>query len=141
MSEEVVQEQEQVKKPIPPAPIPTVEERFGRSEEEIMTDAPLVLRFGNQEHHVKPLVIQDSKEWRKKYLAFIRVAREKRDPDKALEFGGLEILDHYVTLICAYSKGEISRALIESTATEAELVQAWEALEDFVCRPFLRLMP
>jgi len=129
----------EVKAPIPPPPIPTVEERFGRSEEEIKTDAPLVFTFGGQRYEVKPLRIRQSIEWRKKYLGFIRLARQERDTDAALEFGAVDLIEHYFNLIREYVHLQISPGEMER-GTEEEIVKAWETLEAFVARPFSRGM-
>jgi hypothetical protein len=137
MTEEVVETQ---KKPIPPAPIPTVEERFGRSEEDVMTDAPLVFTFGGQRHEVKPLCIRESLAWRKLYLDFIRLARQERDTDAALEFGAVKLIECYLDLICEYVAGQITTEEVER-GTDEEIVAAWEALDAFVARPFSRKTP
>ena len=126
-----------IEAPIPPAPIPTVEERFGRSEEEIVTDAPLVFTFGGERYEVKPLCIRSSIQWRKLYLKFIRVARQERDADAALEFGAVDLVGHYLSLVCEYVVGQIPQEEVER-GTEEEIVKAWEILEEFVARPFSR---
>jgi hypothetical protein len=136
MAEEV----ETIKAPIPPPPIQTVEERFGRSEEEIVTDAPLVFTFGGQRYEAKALCIRDSLAWRKHHLEFMRLCRQERDKDAALEFGALKLIECYLDLICEYVAGQITVEDVER-GTDEEIVTAWEALDAFVARPFLRRTP
>ena len=46
-------------------------EQQTRTEEDKVVQAPLVVVLGGKEYTIKPLVIKDSREWRKKFIEII----------------------------------------------------------------------
>ena len=104
-----------------------------RTEEEKLTQAPVMVILGGKEYPIRPLVIKESREWRKQAIHLIAALPEllKITMDDPENFG--ETLttmmvtkpDEVIDLFFAYAK-DLDREEIESTATDAEMAIAFQ---------------
>lgn len=108
---------------------------MGRTEEQIVAQAPIVVILGGKEYEIAPLVIRDSREWRAKVIKLIAplpqlVSTKIDTPD---EFGQVltEMLvtmpDQVIELFFDYAK-DLDREEIEGIATDEEMAKAFEAV-------------
>ena len=103
-----------------------------RTEDQKITQAPIVVILGGKEYEIAPLVIRDSREWRKKVIALIsplpQMVNVKIDTPE--EFGQaltemlITMSDQVVDLFFEYAK-DLNREEIEGIATDAELRDAF----------------
>ncbi len=104
-----------------------------RTEEDKLTQAPIMVTLGGKEYEVAPLVIRDSREWRKKVITLIAPLpglskATTRDMDKfeqALTTLVVTMPDQVIELFFEYAK-ELNQKEIEDIATDAELAQAFK---------------
>jgi hypothetical protein len=100
-----------------------------RTEEDKLLQAPIEVTLGGKQYQVKPLVIRDAREWRKKLLALLSslpgYAKENADFTSALSGMLVELPDQAADLFFAYAK-DLNREEIEGAATEAELAGAFD---------------
>jgi len=102
-----------------------------RTEEDKVFKSPVKVVLGGQEYEIAPLVIKESREWRKKIVALMGnlkdLASIKTDDPNAFE-GALNSLlisvpDAAADLFFSYAKG-LKRDEIEAVATDEEISQA-----------------
>jgi len=108
-----------------------------RSEEDKLTQAPLIVTLGGKPFEVAPLVIKYSREWRKKSLPLIAflVGYSRKSEDEMLDaITDLfttktdEILDSFFE----YAR-DLKREEIELIATDGEIITAFlEVFNAFV---------
>lgn len=106
-----------------------------RTEEEKVIQAGIKVKLGGKEYEVKPLVIKEAREWRKKLSALISklpayVGVTTDDPkgfEEAINAMLSSMPDEMANLFFSYAK-DLNRDEIESTATEEELATAIEAV-------------
>jgi len=104
-----------------------------RTEEDKITQAPLVVVLGGKKYEIKPLVIRDSREWRKKVIPMLAPIPTflKSNLDSPEAFGNMlqqflaTMPDEVLDLFFSYAK-DLDRKEIESTTTDAELAKAFE---------------
>lgn len=104
-----------------------------RTEEEKLVQAPIEVILGGTKYNVPPLVIRDSREWRKHVVALVstlpKYARVTSDtPDEfeaALNAIMVSMPDKVVDLFFEYAKA-LDRDKIESVATDAEIAKAFD---------------
>jgi len=110
-------------------------EKKERTEDEVIAQAPIEVILGGRKYQVKPLVIRDSREWRKEAGAFqasiSRYASIDSDNPEEFEKALTELLisriDTAIDLFFKYAK-DLDREKIEGEATEAEVAKAFEAI-------------
>ena len=103
-----------------------------RTEEEIITQAPLEIVLGGVAYRVKPLVIKDSREWRRKVANLLGGLPKytSMDSNSSVEFNDSMIAlisdmpDTIIELVFEYAK-DLDRKKIESTATEYDISKAF----------------
>lgn len=108
---------------------------MARTEEEKLTQAPIILILGSKEHKVRPLVIKESKEWREELAKLISSLPEhvNASTDNPEEFGDavnailVTMPDKVIDLVFLYAK-DLNRQEIESVATDAEIATAFEQI-------------
>lgn len=108
---------------------------MGRTEEDKVFRAPIVVTLGGREYEIKPLVIKEAREWRKQFAKLIGklptyAGVTTDDPqgfEAAVEATLVVMPDEMANLFFAYAKN-LDRETIESSATEAELAKAIEAI-------------
>jgi hypothetical protein len=99
-----------------------------RTEEEKVTQAPLILILGGIEREVRPLVIRDSRAWRAKVAKLIGglpqyAKATSDDPDQfktAIDGMMSAMPDSIVDLVFDYAR-ELDREEIEGIATDTEI--------------------
>ena len=104
-----------------------------RTEEDKLTQAPIVVILGGKEHNIAPLVIRDSREWRKKVISLIaplpglsKVTTDDMDSfEEALKTLLVTMPDQVIELFFDYAK-DLSQEEIELVATDAEMAKAFE---------------
>lgn len=104
-----------------------------RTEEQKVARTPIVVILGGKEYEIAPLVIRDSREWRKKVIDLIAPLPGLVDitSDDAEGFGAaltqllVTIPDQVVTLFFEYAK-DLKKEEIEGIATDAELRDAFQ---------------
>ena len=104
-----------------------------RTEEEKVVRAPIVVILGGNEYNIAPLVIRDSREWRKKAAIFqAAVAKYASvDSNNPVEFEKslIEMLtdrfDQTIDLFFDYAK-DLDPEEIEGKATDGEIVVAFQ---------------
>ncbi len=116
-----------------------------RSEDQVVTQAPILVSFGGKEYQIKPLVIKESREWRKKFAAilgdlplFVNAIDTTEHFQQVINGMFLDVPDKIVDLIFAYAK-DLPREEIEAVATDAEMSVAFECIIE-VAFPLARSM-
>lgn len=103
-----------------------------RTEEDIVARSPITVILGGKEYGIKPLVIRDSREWRKKVVDLIaplpKIVGVTTDDAEGFGEAFTQLLvtmsDEVVELFFDYAK-DLDRKEIEGTATDAELKDAF----------------
>jgi uroporphyrinogen-III decarboxylase len=106
-----------------------------RSEEQIVSQAPILVSFGGKEYQIRLLVIKESREWRQKLAKMMGelspVINTTTDtPEKFQEAMNSLLVtmpDTVVDLVFAYGK-DLPRDEIEAVATDAEMAKAFESI-------------
>jgi len=104
-----------------------------RTEEQIVARVPIVVIFGDKEYKIAPLVIKDSREWRRKAIQLMAPLPQYANVtmENPEEFARVltEMLvtmpDQVIDLFFEYAK-DLNREEIEGIATDAEMVTAFE---------------
>lgn len=104
-----------------------------RTEEQKVARAPIVVILGGKEYEIAPLVIRDSREWRKKIISLITPLPDliKVTMDNPEDFGNIltqmmvVMPDQVIDLFFEYAK-DLNREEIEGIATDAEMAKAFE---------------
>ena len=104
-----------------------------RYEDEKLTQAPITVILGRKEYGIAPLVIRDSREWRKKVITLIAPlpglttvkTRDMKKFEEALTTLVVTMPDQVIQLFFEYAK-DLDREDIEGKATDAELAQAFK---------------
>ena len=102
-----------------------------RTEEDKLLRAPIVVILGGQQHEVKPLVIAEAREWRKKVSRLLGrlpsyagvTTADAKGFASAVDAMLVGMPDEMVDLFFSYAK-DLNRETIEQSATEAELAAA-----------------
>ena len=103
-----------------------------RTEEEKVTQASIEVILGGKPYQIKPLVIRESREWRKRLAKEIGafsefVGVDTNDPEKfraLVEANLVDRADAVIDLFFAYAR-DLSRDEIENTATDTEINAAF----------------
>ena len=103
-----------------------------RTEEDKIVQAGIEVILGGNEYSIAPLVIKESREWRKRVVlllsslpAYAEVTTDTPDEfGEALNAMLVAMPDKVTSLFFDYSK--LDREVIEATATDAELAKAFE---------------
>jgi len=103
-----------------------------RTEEEKLTQSGFKVILGGREYDVAPLVIRDSREWRKKVIALVAplptLASTSLDTpegfEQALSSMLLEMPNEVIDLFFDYAK-DLNRSEIESVTTDEEMAKAF----------------
>jgi len=109
-----------------------------RSEEDKILQAPLKVTLGDVEYSIAPLVIKESREWKKKVIKLIaplpKLAETALDTpesfEQALTTTLISMPEEVTELFFQYAKG-LDRDNIESTTTDHELSQAFKEVIAF----------
>jgi len=117
-----------------------------RTEEERVAQAPFPVILGGQEYQIKPLVIRDSRVWRKGIVSiFTTLPSMLKALDDSTRFG--EVItkmlvtqpDQVVDLFFEYAK-DLDRQEIEAVTTDSELAIAFEKVIE-VAFPLAESLP
>lgn len=106
-----------------------------RTEEQITTQAPLIVHFGGTEYKIKILNIKDAREWREKLAQMMgqvspAVNTTTDTPEqfeKAINILLVTVPDVIIDLVFDYAK-DLPRETIEAVATDAEMALAFESI-------------
>jgi len=116
-----------------------------RTEEQIVTQASILVSFGGKEYELKPLVIRESREWRRQFAAilgelplFVSVADTTEHFQQVINGMFMDVPDKVIDLIFAYAK-DLPRDEIEAVATDVEMSVAFERILE-VAFPLSRSM-
>jgi len=116
-----------------------------RSEDQIVTQAPILVSFGGKEYEIKPLVIKESREWRKKFAEvlgtlplFVKPTATPKQFNEVINGMFLDVPDSIIDLIFEYAK-DLPREEIEAVATDVEMSKAFESILE-VAFPLARSM-
>ncbi len=104
-----------------------------RSEEDKLLQSPIIVVLGGKEYQIKPLVIRDSREWRKQVAKalgqlpkYISVTTDDADAfSRAMEAMLVEMPDVVADLFFGYAQ-DLKRDEIEAVATDGELAVAFQ---------------
>ncbi|MDV2988574.1 MAG: hypothetical protein P3T54_00210 [Dehalogenimonas sp.] len=101
-----------------------------RTEEEKIIQAPLSVVLGGEEYEIKPLVIRDSRRWRKlvaEKLAELTKLAELDTKDGTAFVNAMTAMlgDEAIDLFFAYAQ-ELNREEIEAVANDAEIALAFK---------------
>ncbi len=104
-----------------------------RTEEDKIIQSGIKVTLGGKECEVRPLVIRESREWRKKVIGLITPLPQmvKVDTDNPEEFEKVlstllvVMPDQAIDLFFEYAK-DLDRDEIEGIATDAEIAKAFE---------------
>ncbi len=104
-----------------------------RTEEDKILQSGIKVILGGQEYGIRPLVIKESREWRKKVIGLIAPLPQyaKVDTDSPEEFEKalttllVAMPDQVIDLFFDYAK-DLPREEIEGKATDAEMAKAFE---------------
>jgi len=110
-----------------------------RTEEDKLLMAPIEVTLGGKTYQVKPLVIRDAREWRKKLTALLAslpgYAKDGQDFQSAIQAMMVSVPDAVIDLFFDYAR-ELPREEIEGAATESEIGTAFAAIME-VANPLL----
>jgi len=116
-----------------------------RSEDQIVTQAPILVSFGGKQYEIKPLVIKESREWRKKFAEvlgtlplFVKPTATPKQFNEVINGMFLDVPDSIIDLIFEYAK-DLPREEIEAVATDVEMSKAFESILE-VAFPLARSM-
>lgn len=116
-----------------------------RTEEQIITQAPIMVSFGGKKYELKLLVIKESREWRRQFAAvlgglplFVNAIDTTEHFQQVINGMFLDVPDKVVDLIFAYAK-DLPRDEIEAVATDVEMSVAFERIIE-VAFPLSRSM-
>ena len=115
----------------------------GRTEDDKVFRASINVTLGGKEYEIKPLVIKDAREWRKKFSKLLgklpvfakATTDEPESFQAAVDAMLVSMPDEITELFFAYAK-DLDRDEIESSATEPELAKAIDAVME-VAYPLL----
>ena len=104
-----------------------------RSEEQVLTQAPIVVCLGGVKHNIELLKFRESREWKKKLVkawaslpkALATTIEDTAAFEAALSSFLVDMPDVVVDLFFEYAHG-LNREEIEKVATEQELATAWD---------------
>ena len=104
---------------------------MARTEEQKLVQAGIKVILGGREYEIRPLVIRESREWRRKAVPFqsalVKYASVNSDnPEelgKALNELLIDRIDQAIDLFFDYAK-DLNRGEIEDLATDREIVEA-----------------
>ena len=110
-----------------------------RSEEDKLTQAPLVVTLGGKPFEVAPLVIKYSREWRKKSMPLISFLigysrKGKEDGEDGVEELFTTKTDEIIESFFEYAK-DLPRQEIEGIATDGEIITAFIAVFNVFVSP------
>lgn len=116
-----------------------------RSEDDKITQAPIMISFGGKQYELKPLVIKESREWRKQFAEvlkslplFVNAVDTTAHFEQVINGMFLDVPDKVIDLIFAYAK-DLPREEIEAVATDDDMAKAFEAIIE-VAFPLARSM-
>ena len=103
------------------------------TEEEKLTQSPIVVILGGKKYDVAPLVIRDSRGWRRKVIALIAplpglskvTTRDMDEFEAALKILVITMPDQVIDLFFEYAK-DLKQEEIEAVATDAEMAEAFK---------------
>lgn len=106
-----------------------------RTEEQKLTQSPIIIVLGEKEYEVKPLVIKDSRMWRAEVAKLLGSLSQYTGittdtPDKFMEAMQAMLVampDAVVNLVFSYAKS-LDREAIECVATDAEMARAFNQI-------------
>ncbi|HUT68928.1 MAG TPA: hypothetical protein VMW86_10340 [Dehalococcoidales bacterium] len=106
-----------------------------RTEEDKLLQAPLVMTFGGKSFNVAPLVIKESRAWRREVIDLLKelpkfAGATTDDADlfqSALNGLLVNMPDKVIDLVFSYCKS-LDRDEIESMATDAEVAAAFDKI-------------
>ena len=109
-----------------------------RSEEDKILQAPLKVILGGKEYSIAPLVIKESREWKKKVIKLIaplpKLAKTALDSpesfEQALTTTLISMPEEVTELFFEYAK-KLDRDEIESTTNDYELSKAFQEVIAF----------
>ena len=118
-----------------------------RTEEEKVARAPILVILGGKEYKIAPLVIRDSREWRKQVIELIaplpELVKVSSDNTEGFEAVLKQMLitmpDQVLDLFFDYAK-DLDREEIESIATDDEVAKAFEEVSK-VAFPLAESLP
>ena len=101
-----------------------------RTEEDKLLKSEITITIGGKEYHIKPLVIREAREWRRKFAKLIGRLPElasitTEDADGFQNAANAMLVgnpDQMIELFVDYSK--MDKEFIEENATEVELADA-----------------
>ena len=101
-----------------------------RTEEDKLLKSEITIIIGGKEYHIKPLVIKEAREWRKKFALLIGRLPElasitTEDTDGFQNAANVMLVgnpDKMIELFVDYSK--MDKDFVEENATEVELADA-----------------
>jgi len=116
-----------------------------RSEDDKITQAPIMVSFGGKQYELKPLVIKESREWRRQFAdvlkglpLFVNAIDTTKHFEQVINGMFLDVPDKVIDLIFAYAK-DLPRDEIEAVATDNDMAKAFEAIIE-VAFPLARSM-
>ncbi len=103
-----------------------------RTEADVVSQAPLMVKLGGVEYGIKPLVIKEARAWRAKCVEILtslpdHVRANSNEPDEfnaALRGLLVSMQDITLDLFFQYAK-DLPRETIEASATEGEVAEAF----------------
>lgn len=116
-----------------------------RSEGDKLTQSAIMVTFGGIEYEIFPLVIKESRAWRKKFAKllsglplFVNATDTTEHFEQVINGMFVQTPDSVMDLIFAYAK-DLPREQIEAVATDEEMAKAFEAIIE-VAFPLVRSM-
>ena len=118
-----------------------------RTEAEKVAQSPILVILGGKEYGIAPLVIRDSRVWRKKVIGLIAplpgyanvTTDTPEDFEKVLTQVLVTMPDQVIVLFFEYAK-DLNREEIEGIATDAEITTAFQEVVK-VAFPLAQALP
>ena len=120
---------------------------MSRTEDDIVTQASIEVILGGTRYKVAPLVIRDSREWRKGVVKLVSSlpTYANATTDNPAEFAEalnaimVSMPDEVINLFFQYAR-DLDREKIEGIATEAEIAKAFEQVIE-IAFPLAQSLP
>jgi len=105
-----------------------------RSEDQVITQAPIMVSFGGKQYELKLLVYKEARKWRKEFAEvlkgmplFVNAVDTTEHFGQVVDGMFIDMPDKVVDLLFAYAK-DLPRDEIEAVATDNDMAKAFEVI-------------
>lgn len=112
-----------------------------RTEEQILTQAPVKVKLGDKEYDLKPLRLKKQWAWRTLFMDTVNQIFPDKEGDAAAVKEGVGVLlkqypEKVMDLICAFAP-DLPRATVEEDATEEQVLLCFQEIYALAILPIV----